>query len=208
MRRLLEFVARAVGSGLLLAVPVYLAVLLLLKGMKSLTRVVQPLAALHPPGMSSAAAEQVVALFLIVTICFVLGAATLTAPGRVLRKRIEGSVLEKIPGYALVRSWTQQVAGKSHEDVWKPALVELGASTVLAFIIEEIDDQRYTVFVPSVPSPLSGSLHILRRERVHPVNVSFAQTFRALSRWGSGARQLVATLEAEERDRELKSKAS
>lgn len=208
MSRFLDFVTRALGSGLLLAVPVYLAVLLLLKGMKSLTRVVQPLAALLPPGMSSAAAEQVLALLLILTICFVLGAATLTAPGRVLRKRIERSVLEKIPGYALVRGLTQQVAGKGHENVWKPALVELGASTVLAFIIEEIDDQRYTVFVPSVPSPLSGSVHILRRERVHPVNVSFGQTFRALSRWGAGARELVAMLDAEERDRALKSKAS
>jgi uncharacterized membrane protein len=208
VRRFREFVIRALVSGFLLALPVYLAVLLMLKGMKSLGGLVRPLAALHPSGMSSAVAEEALAFLLIVIVCFALGAAILTPPGRALRERFEASVLAKIPGYLLVRSLTQQLAGQGHENVWKPALVELGTSFVLAFIIEEIDVARYAVFVPSVPSPVVGSVHIVRRERVHPLNVSFAQTFQTLSQWGSGAKNLVAALEAERRDAEPQSKAS
>jgi hypothetical protein len=44
-----------------------------------------------------------------------------------------------------------------------------------AFIIEEHDDGRFTVFVPSIPRPLAGAVYILARERVHLLDVSFTQ---------------------------------
>ena len=74
MRSLRQFVAKSLVSGFLLALPVYLAVLLILKGMKSLAGLVRPLAALHPSGMSSAVAAQALAFLVIVAACFVLGA--------------------------------------------------------------------------------------------------------------------------------------
>jgi uncharacterized membrane protein len=66
---------------------------------------------------------------------------------------------------------------------------------VPAFIIEEFADGRYTVFVPSVPTPLAGAVYVLTRERVHPVSVGFAQAFKTVSRWGAGAKDLVAAME-------------
>ena len=47
MKKALVFVAKAVLGGLLIVVPIYLAVLLLLKGMKSVMGLVQPFA--HAP---------------------------------------------------------------------------------------------------------------------------------------------------------------
>ena len=65
---------------------------------------------------------------------------------------------ERIPGYALLRSLTQQLAGQGKENVWKPAMVEIEEALVPAFIIEVHDDGRFTVFVPSVPTPLACAL--------------------------------------------------
>ena len=48
MKKSLVFVARAVLCGLLVLVPVYLAVLVLLKGMKSVAALVRPFALLLP----------------------------------------------------------------------------------------------------------------------------------------------------------------
>jgi uncharacterized membrane protein len=48
--------------------------------------------------------------------------------------------------------------------------------------------------VPSVPTPLSGAVYILNRERVHPLNVSFTQAIKSVSRWGSGSKELVAAM--------------
>ena len=50
--------------------------------------------------------------------------------------------------------------------MWKPALAEIEEALVPAFIIEEIDAQTFAVFVPSVPTPLAGTVYILSRDRV------------------------------------------
>ena len=86
------------------------------------------------------------------------------------------------------------MAEDGDETAWKPALVELEDALVPCFIIEELDDGRLTVFVPSVPTPLAGAVYILARERVHPLDVPFTQAIRSVSRWGSGSKELVAAM--------------
>jgi len=66
-----------------------------------------------------------------------------------------------------------------------------------AFIIEEFDDGRFTVFVPSAPTPISGSVYILTPDRVHPVDVPFTNAIKVLSRWGSGSKELAAAMKHE-----------
>ena len=192
MKKALVFVAKAVLAGLLVVVPIYLAVLVLLKGMKSVGQLVRPFARLLPDWFP---AEQAMSLLLVLMICFLIGVAIRTRAGRVVRERIEKGFFQRIPGYALFRSLTQRLAGEDHENTWKPALVEIEDALVPAFIIEEFEDGRYTVFVPSIPTPLAGAVYILDRKRVHPLDVPFTEALKAVSRWGSGAKDLVAAME-------------
>ena len=106
---------------------------------------------------------------------------------------------ERIPGYSLLRSLTQRLAGDSEESTWQPALAEIEDALVPAFIIEELADGRFTVFVPSVPTPIAGAVYILARERVHVVDIPFTQAIRSISRWGSGTKDLVAAMEVTRR---------
>ena len=78
--------------------------------------------------------------------------------------------------------------------MWKPALAEIEEALVPAFIIEEIDAQTFVVFVPSVPTPLAGTVYILSRDRVHPLNLPFTQAVRVVVLWGSGSKELVAAM--------------
>jgi hypothetical protein len=78
---------------------------------------------------------------------------------------------------------------------WKPALAEIEEALAPAFIIEELEDGRYTVFVPSVPTPFAGAVYILERERVHPLDIPFTQAVKVVSRWGQGSKELAAALE-------------
>src|SRR5215468_223642 len=68
-------------------------------------------------------------------------------------------------------------------------------SLVPACIIEELDDGRFTVFVPSIPTPFAGADYILAPNRVHPLNVPFTQAVRVVSQWGAGSKDLVAATE-------------
>ena len=186
-----DFVTSAFVGGVLILVPVYLAVVLLLKGMKSVGGLVRPLAALLPDWIP---AEGFFSLLLVLTICFLVGVAVRTRSGRAIRERMEIAFFERLPGYGLLRSLTQRLAGDSEESAWTPALVEIEEALGPAFILEALDDGWVTVFVPSVPTPLAGAVYILRPERVHTLDVPFTQAIRTISRWGSGSRDLVAAM--------------
>ena len=192
MRGFGQFVLSSLVRGLLIIIPLYLAVLLLLKAMKSLAGLVRPLAMLLPEWIP---AEKLLSLLLVLLVCFLVGASLRTRAGRSVRERIEKSLFEKIPGYALIRSLTQRMAGKDDESAWKPALVEIEEALVPGFIIEEFEDGRFTVFVPSVPTPFAGAVYVLDRARVHPLDVPFTQAIKVVSKWGSGSKELVAAME-------------
>jgi len=180
---------------MLVVVPIYLSVLLLLRAMQAVGGLVRPLAQLLPQWLP---AEQALSLLLVLLACLLIGVGVHTAVGRAASNRIETSILEKIPGYSLFRSLTRQVAGSPEEQAWKPAMAEIEDALVPAFIIEEFDDGRFTVFVPSAPTPISGSVYILTPERVHPLNVPFTDAIKSLSRWGSGSKELVAAMKKQE----------
>ena len=194
MKQFVEFVVKAFVTGLLILVPVYLSVLLLLKAMQSVVDLVKPFAMLLPEWFP---AEHVLSLLLVLIVCFLIGAAVRTPAGRVMRERIEKSLFERIPGYALFRSLTQRMVGRDEENVWKPALAEIEEALVPAFIIEELEDGRFTVFVPSVPTPFAGAVYVLTPDRVHAVDVPFTHALRSVSRWGSGSKELVAAMKIE-----------
>jgi len=186
-----EFVKNTLVGGLLIVVPLYLAVLLLLKAMQSVMGLVRPFAQLLPTWLP---ADNILSLLLVLILCFLIGLAVRAPIGRALRERLEQSLFERIPGYALFRSLTQRLAGESREHVWQPALAEIEDALVPAFIIEELEDGRFTVFVPSIPTPLAGAVYVLSRDRVHPLDVPFTQAIQTVSRWGSGAKELVAAM--------------
>jgi uncharacterized membrane protein len=186
-----EFLLNALVGGVLVLLPIYLAILVLLKGMQSVAALVKPLAALLPGWLP---AERLLSLALVLVVCFVVGVAVRTRAGARLRQRMERSLFERLPGYALFRSLTQRLVGDERENAWQPALVEIEEALVPGFIIEELDDGRFTVFVPSIPTPLAGAVYVIDRGRVHPLDVPFTQAIQSVSRWGSGSKDLVAAM--------------
>src|SRR5215475_14342732 len=189
MSRFVESLASALGAGILVVAPVYLGVLLLLKIMQSLAVVVKPVAGLLPEWLP---AERLLSLLLVLLVCLIVGYVVRTRAGQAV---LTHTVFEKLPGYTLFRSLTLRIAGKADNVTWKPALAEIEEALVPAFIIEELADGRYTVFVPSVPTPLAGTVYVLASDRVHPLNVPFTQAVKTVSRWGSGCKDLVAAME-------------
>jgi uncharacterized membrane protein len=190
--KLSKFIGSRLAAGVVVVMPVYFAALLLLKAAKSVSRLVRPLVRLLPEWLP---AERVLSVLLVLLVCFLIGLVVRTRRGQAARTRIEDSLLRRIPGYTLFRSLTQRVAGETQDNIWKPALAEIENALVPAFIIEELADGRFTVFVPSVPTPLAGAIYVLTADRVHALNISFGRAIKVLSQWGSGAKDLVAAME-------------
>ena len=184
MKSLADLIKTTLIGGLLVVLPIYLSVLLLAKTLGGLLALLSPVTAVISP---DARFRQVAAILIVLVVCLVVGLLVRTTLGLRAKEAFERSVLEKIPGYTLVRGLAKRLSGDQSEGTFRPALVELEDALSPAFIIEELEDGRYTVLVPSVPTPAAGALFILPRERVHPVDVPFMQAVKVISKWGVGA---------------------
>lgn len=188
MKGLGELIKTTLIGGLLVVLPIYLSILLLAKTLAGVLALLAPVTAAIP---ASAQFRQVVAIVIVLAVCLVVGFLVRTSLGMRVVDALERSVLEKIPGYTLLRGLTKRISGDQSEGAFQPALVELEDALAPAFIIEELEDGRYTVLVPSVPTPAAGALFIMPRHRVHPVDVPFTHAVRIISKWGVGAGALA-----------------
>jgi uncharacterized membrane protein len=192
MKVLVEFLKTTLIGGLLIVVPTYLAVLLLAKAVGGLLALLGPIVALLPQGIQHFG--RILAIVLVVLVCFVLGLIARTAIGRRAIEAFERHVLERLPGFALLRSVVRRVSGAGDEAQFQPVLVEIEEALTPGFIVEEIGDDRFVVLVPSVPTPAAGSLYILPRERVHWVDVPITEAIAVITRWGAGTSGLLKAM--------------
>jgi uncharacterized membrane protein len=197
VKKFVNFVLGSLLAGLLIVVPVYLTVLLLLKVVGSLMKLVEPIAKLLPDFVPGEAGEEVLALILVLLVCFLVGLSVRTRRGQAMWARAE-PLFQRIPGYSIFRGFARRMAGDTREDTWKPVLAEIEEALVPAFIVETLADGRFTVFVPDVPTPFTGCIYILDPDRVHPVDVPFTHAIRTITHWGSGCSELVAAMARKE----------
>ena len=188
MKGLAELTKTTLIGGLLVILPIYLSILLLAKTLSGVLALMSPVTAAIP---AAAQFRQVIAILIVLAVCLVAGIVVRTGPGRWAKIALERSVLERIPGYTLVRGLAERLGGDDRGGTFQPALVELEDALAPAFIIEELSDGRYTVLVPSVPTPAAGSLFIMPRARVHPIDVPFTQAVKVISKWGTGAGEMA-----------------
>src|SRR5262245_42199853 len=195
MKALIQFLKTTLIGGLVIVLPIWVTVLLLLKAVSGAVAMLRPIAKLLP---QSVVHEDMVALGLLVVICFVIGLLIRTRPGQRLRAWLAKNVFERIPGFSLVRSMARQMAGDVTEQSFKPALAEIEEALVPAFIVETHADGQLTVFVSSSPTPMAGAIYILPPERVHPVDVPLHKAMVCISKWGTGAVAMRAAMRPSE----------
>ena len=103
MRTLAEFTKTTLIGGVLIILPVYLAALLLAKTVKGILELLSPVTSRIPAAVEF---RQVLAIALLVTVCFIIGLIVRTGPGLRAKNAFERSVLEKLSGYTFLRGLT------------------------------------------------------------------------------------------------------
>jgi uncharacterized membrane protein len=187
------YLKKCLVAGALLVLPAWLAILLLAALVVKMEVIVAPLVAVLPEGLAH---SRLVALVSLLLFCVLVGSVMRTLVGRTFRGWFEKKVLERIPGYSTFRSIGRQMADKGGASGFKPALVEIEEALAPGFVIELLPDDQCTVFIPSAPTPAAGTILILKRNRVHPLDVPVATVFHAGSKWGNGAGELLRALPA------------
>lgn len=191
MKTLVEFIRTTLIGGVLILLPIYLVVLLMLNMASAGMKLIAPIMAGIP---TTAEYRGLAAVVVIVAACFVAGVMFRTGPGRRAIEALQHRLLEKIPGYKLLRNVVSRFDGDKDLESFQPALAEIEDALVPAIIIEHLPDGQFVVLVPSVPTPFAGALYILSPARVHRVDVPLRYLLQVYARWGEGTGALVAAM--------------
>jgi len=192
MKQLIAFLKTTLVGGALVVLPAWLAVLLVAKALMHLQVFVKPVSSHLPASIEH---SRIIAILLLLAFCFLVGLIIQTTIGAHLQRTVEKRVLEKLPGYTMLHGLAGQLTEFEKTEGFQPALVEIEEALVPAFLIEEHTGERCTVFVPSVPTPMAGSLYIIARNRVHAIDVPVTAMLKCISKWGADSGELVAALD-------------
>ncbi|MCK7517524.1 MAG: hypothetical protein MZV64_07275 [Ignavibacteriales bacterium] len=58
-------------------------------------------------------------------------------------------------------------------------------------MIEEIEGENFAVYIPGIPSPLSGSLYFLEKNRIKKTNIPMKDAMKCMRGLGKGSNDLV-----------------
>ncbi len=192
MQKLIAFLKASFLGGALVVLPAWLAVLLVVKALVHLEIIVKPVSKSLPAGIGH---PLIIAILLMIAVCLFVGALLHTAIGRRAKEAVENNVLEKVPGYTTLRGLAEQIGDLEENHGFKPALIEVEDALAPGFIVEEHDDaKKCTVFIPSSPTPMAGTIYIIDRARVHPLDVPVTTVFKCITKWGTGAGELLAAM--------------
>lgn len=193
MKRVLEFLKTTIAGGFFVILPVVLIVLVVDETIGMLAALVDPIAQQLPiESLGGVAVSRILSIVLILTLCFLTGLVMMTRPGMAIRKFVEGAILDRIPGYSMIRSLTSRFEGAADDSsTFAPALVTTGPGMQeLGFIVDDRHDGDVTVFFPLSPMATIGTIRFVSRDLVQAVDASMGAAVNSLMHWGLGSHEL------------------
>lgn len=130
-----------------------------------------------------------IAASLVLALCFLFGIMVITPSGIDFRKAFEAELLRKIPGYSFVRDRAKALMSRNKISDYQPVLVSpWGQDSYFAgFLVEKINDDFCTVFVPTSPNPGSGIVLHVRHESLITLDGSLSDISKSVIAFGLGS---------------------
>jgi len=189
MSLLLAFVRKTVVGGLLFLVPVTILAIVIGRMFSTLEPITEQFAGeVLGPDALGPIARLLTVLICLIAISFGAGLLASTIVGQKVMEFLEASLLNRVPGYAMVKNMAVESAAnlariESSSQV-KAVYVKSGEGWQLGFVTDKVNQDLYAVFLPDAPTPTSGQLLYLSADNMVESGMSIADAMKALSQLG------------------------
>jgi uncharacterized membrane protein len=206
MNGLKSFFKTSLLGGLIVILPVALLLFLMTWVFDLVTGLIAPLTdlLLSRSHMGRILADLIV-IGVVLLSCFLVGIFVRTKLGALAYGAIERGMLNRAPGYSLIKETVLQFLGNKRSPFSSVALARIFGNDTLvsSFITDRHADGSYTIFVPTGPNPTSGNIYHLKGKYVHPVDVSIEDAMRSIISCGAGSTKLVEARNGGRRGKKL-----
>lgn len=189
-----RFIKTTVAGGLLFILPLVLIFLLLEKAVHLLRGPIHQLLPMFAEySVAGVTLFTVVALVLLVLICFFAGLLAKTRAGTTLFNALEDNVLGKVPGYGLLKDATAHLAGLENVEGAKVGLINEDDGWLFCLVLEQQHDW-FSVYIPDAgpAGGSSGEVRVVPGAQVRLTDLAWMPVLACVRRGGHGALALAA----------------
>jgi uncharacterized membrane protein len=187
-----QFLSTTVIGGIVFLVPIIVCIVILGKAFEIMRKLAVPLArALPIDSVAGLVIADLIAVVVIVIVCFIAGLVAKTALAAQLVTWLESNLLSRISVYTFIKGMTDSVTGLEESDSLKPVLARYDDNWQVAFEVERIDGEYVAIYVPGAPNPWSGGVIIMSADRIQPLDIPMNVAIRNVRSLGQGSNGLL-----------------
>ncbi|KFF07090.1 DUF502 domain-containing protein [Flavobacterium reichenbachii] len=192
MKSILKIIKATFLGGILFLAPLILLIVIFEKGFTLIQKITVPLVS-HLPRVHflGLALQELIGILIIIIICLIAGLLGRTAKAQKLIQKLENGILSFIPGYSFIKKTNENIMGfESNEDL-KVVLVPTDAGWQFAFLIEQINENNFSVFIPDAPNPWSGSVCFVEKKDIKEIGITQKEALACIRKLGYGSKELL-----------------
>lgn len=180
-------------GGVFFIVPLAMIAILFSKVYQISSAVAEPVGRFVPiETISRTALVDLLAIVLIVVMCFLCGVLARTAYFTAKMSVLDGFLIDLMPGYAVAKGVIGSVAKQDDiASLLSPVLVKFDDHSQIAFEIER-DASQAVIFLPGAPSTWAGSTILVDVARVHKIDAPTHKTVKLMRVLGRGSLDLTS----------------
>jgi uncharacterized membrane protein len=124
---------------------------------------------------------------LLLLLAFLAGLVARTDTGRSVMRWFEESLLGGLPQYRMMKTMAEGLAQVEGSSGIKPALVSIEGGWQVGYVLEEMHAGWVAVFLPQAPTPMSGNVMYMPRDRVRLLDMPIGEAMMLVKRLGVGS---------------------
>ncbi|ANE53405.1 hypothetical protein SY85_09975 [Flavisolibacter tropicus] len=191
MKKIYPIIRTTIAGGFLFLLPLVVLILIFRKASGLLQTLLHPLLKpIEDITFIGVALYNLIAVILLLAICFIAGLLAKTKPATNLINHLEVSILGLIPGYNVLKNQTHSIVGFEDQTL-DVVLARVDDGWQLSFLIEKVHDDLYTVFIPNAPTPFSGSVYHLESDKIIKTTITKKQAIICIRQFGLGSALLL-----------------
>ena len=189
MKRQLEFIKTTAIGGFLFLIPAVIVMIVVGKvigGLRTFAKALSPVFGIE--SSLGGFVLDIVTFAVTVLICFAAGLLARRAAAKRVREKLDRSLLNFIPGYALIKGFadnlrqTEEISGS-----FVPVMFRFDDYVQMAFETERLPNGKVAVYLPGAPNPWSGSVVFVSNDRIKPLSISLPDALRNIRTLGKGS---------------------
>lgn len=136
-----------------------------------------------------------IAVGILVMLCFFCGLAARRAIARKFSQTIEKHLVMVYPKYAIYKDiLAGNVGGDSHEPSLIPVAIQFDDAIRIGYEAGRTEQGLVIVYMPGSPDPWMGSVVLVEPDRIQSLEVDFNETAAICERLGRASEQLLASV--------------